>query len=107
MGCTFLVKAGQSYEIRVSPASALPDLFTLEYSDLQMPADSIQLEVKGDPLLAGFGAIGSRHNRDWITPYGPYLPESGAWWQSRRWPVQYTVAQHRVAQQRHLAARTR
>jgi len=107
MGYTFLVKAGQSYEIHVQPTHALSDLFTLEYSDLQMPVDSIQLEVKGDPLLAGSCTVQSKHDRDWITPYGPYLPASGAWWQCRRWQVQYTVVQHRAAQYGHVAAHRR
>jgi hypothetical protein len=106
MGYTFLVKAGQSYEINARPTSALPDLFTLEYSDLQMPVDSIQLEVKGDPLITGSCTVASTHDRHWITPYGPYVPESGAWWQCRRWPVHYTMAHHRAAQQSHLAAHT-
>jgi len=107
MGYTFLVKAGQSYETHVHPTHALSDLFTLEYSDLQMPVDSIQLEVKGDPLLAGSCTVQSKHDRDWITPYGPYLPASGAWWQCRRWQVQYTVVQHRAAQYGHVAAHRR
>lgn len=103
MGYTFLVKAGHSYVVQADKASTLPDLFTLEYSDIQMPRDSIKLDVQGDPLLSGHCTIESSHNRNWITPYGPYVPASGAWWHCRRWHVHYTVAQHRLAQHRHLS----
>jgi len=104
MGYTFLVKAGQSYTLAVLAGSELPDLFTLEYSDVQMPVDSIKLSVEGSVIIAGGVCdIPSTHKRSWISPYGPYLPQSGAWWDCARWPVQYTIEQHAVAQRQHLA----
>jgi hypothetical protein len=107
MGYTFLVRAGQSYTLRLlNNPSKLPDLFTLEYSDIQMPRDSISLSVEGAGIVTGGPCtIESTHPRNWITPYGPYTPESGAWWQCRRWPVSYNAAQHRAAQQKYLRDR--
>jgi len=103
MGYTFLVKARHAYTINVPSASDQPDFFTLEYSDIQMPEDWIKLTVQGGGIIAGPTChISSTHSRSWISPYGPYLPESGAWWECRKWAVQYTRAQHRAAQRGHL-----
>jgi hypothetical protein len=108
-GYTFLVKVGQSYTLHVGNSATLPDLFTLEYSDHHMPQDSIRLAVVSEGRIAGDSCeIPSTHSRNWITPYGPYVPASGAWWECRNnagqpWSVGYTVAQHDEAQQVHLA----
>jgi hypothetical protein len=102
MGYTFLVKAGHSYTLQVGGGSE-PDFFTLEYSDPQMPADSILISVQGAPIISGSPCrIRSTHSRNWITPYGPYVPQSGAWWDCKKWPVSYTAAQHRIAQRQHF-----
>jgi hypothetical protein len=102
MGYTFLVKAGQSYNLHVGDGPE-PDFFTLEYSDPQMPEDSIQISVQGSGRIAGGACtISSTHERNWITPYGPYLPASGAWWNCRKWDVSYTPEQHREAQRKHF-----
>jgi hypothetical protein len=102
MGYTFLVKAGQSYTLEVGEGSE-PDFFTLEYSDPQMPADSIVLSVGGSGRIAGGACtIQSTHDRNWISPYGPYIPASGAWWNCQKWSVTYTQEQHRAAQRQHF-----
>jgi len=103
MGYTFLVRTGHEYAIEVSAQSEMPDFFTLEYSDIQMPGDSITLSVQGGGRIAGGPCtIQSSHNRNWITPYGPYIPESGAWWECKKWAVDYTSVQHREAQAQHF-----
>jgi hypothetical protein len=61
------------------------------------------ISVQGAPIISGSQCrIRSTHSRNWITPYGPYVPQSGAWWDCKKWPVSYTAAQHRIAQRQHF-----
>jgi hypothetical protein len=84
-GYTFLVKAGHSVTINL-PTSTHDDLFVLEYSEDAWPASkqsSISLTVAGPGagvLAGGPYTILSTHPRNWITPYGAFVPQAGAWW---------------------------
>jgi len=105
MGYTFLVKAGQSYTLEVNGGPD-NDFFTLEYSDEQMPTDEIYIEVRRAPVISGGPCtIRSNHKRNWITPYGPYVPQSGAWWDCKKWPVSYTTAMYRNDERSYLRSR--
>jgi hypothetical protein len=105
MGYTFLVKAGYAYRLQVGSTSDMPDLFTLEYSDIQMPQDWIKLSVQGaSPIAGGECTISSTHNRNWITPYGPYTPETGAWWDCQKWATSFSRSQYKAEQEAHLKA---
>jgi hypothetical protein len=109
MGYTFLVKANQSYTLHVGESQnsnpVLEDLFTLEYSDIQMPEDFISIAVESSSRIAGSACrIQSTHSRNWITPYGPYVPASGAWWGCHPWQVDKTVADYDSEQQTHFTS---
>lgn len=92
-GYTFLVRGGANVAIDIptsfGPGVPLYDLFTVEYADAAMtPTTSISLSVTGDARLAGGPCtVSSTHSRAYITPYGPLLPQSGAWWDCREWPT--------------------
>jgi hypothetical protein len=120
-GYTFLVKARQSYTLHVGESQEthpdpphtplyLEDLFTLEYSDIQMPEDFISIAVESSSSIAGGACqIPSAHSRNWITPYGPYVPASGAWWGCRTaagqpWVVDYSVVDYDRDVRDHLVA---
>ena len=99
VGYTFLVRDGARLTIDV-PTALTPtdsthyDTFTMEYSEAVWPAEnitSITVTVTGDARLAGGPcAVSSTHSRSWITPYGPLLPKSGAWYGCVEWEVGYT-----------------
>lgn len=88
-GYTFLVRDNAEISIDIptslGPGDALYDMFTLEYADAAMtPETSIRLSISGDARLAGGPCrISSSHGRSFITPYGPLVPQSGAWWTCR------------------------
>ena len=68
------------------PLATHDDLFVLEYSEDAWPASkqsSISLTVAGPGagvLAGGPYTISSTHPRNWITPYGAFVPQAGAWW---------------------------
>ena len=53
----------------------------MEYSDANLEATSITMTVQNDQSLSGGPCtISSAHSRSYITQYGPYIPQAGAWW---------------------------
>ena len=91
-GYTMLVRGGDTLSITLgAPPAVHADLFTLEYSFLQRPRSAVTLSVSGDMMLAGGPCVvSSNHSRDLITPYGPLLAASGAWWECKGgWPTAY------------------
>ena len=97
-GYTFVVRGNSTLEISLpialSTADAKYDLFTLEYSEPQLSATQITLSISGDPLLAGGPCtVSSTHDRRFITPYGPLVPTTGAWWDCVQWAVRSGVSE--------------
>ena len=44
-------------------------------------------------LAGGACAVASTHSRSFITPYGPLVPQAGAWWEcTGGWPTRYDQA---------------
>jgi len=82
VGYTFLVADGEDVELEVrSYSGVFYDTFTVEYSEPQMPATSITMSVTGDSALSGSACtIPSDHSRTFISPWGPFVPQVGAWW---------------------------
>jgi hypothetical protein len=104
-GYTFLVKASEQYELNVPLHGSDNDFFTLEYSDVHLPQDSITLRVVGsNGVLNGGCSVRSSHSRSWITPYGPYHTETGAWWECMKWKVAYGKIEYRQDQKAHFQA---
>jgi len=57
----------------------------LEFSERQLRESTVSISVEGDDLLAGPKCtVSSKHSRSYITPYGPMVPQAGAWWGCRR-----------------------
>lgn len=80
-GYTFIVKSGQEYHITLNTYSGpKEDLFTMEYGEFLQDESRITIEIAGDSKLAGRCEISSKHDRAFITPYGPIHPQTGAWW---------------------------
>ena len=76
------------------------DLFTLEYSEPQLPPTSIKVTVSGDDLLTRTEMpceISSTHPREFITPYGPLVPQTGAWYDCVGWPTARGAAEFSAA----------
>ena len=104
VGYTMIVPADANISIYVPNAltkqdTPYYDVFTMEYSEVNWPAEeasSIHVRVHGDSRFAGGPfEIHNSHSRDWITPYGPLIPTSGAWFQRRPWSVSYTIHDYR------------
>ena len=99
-GYTFVVKDGATVELSLrtdlsQSASERSDMFVVEYSDPPLPPTSITLSVTGvdSALQGGACAVASTHSRSFITPYGPLVPQAGAWWEcTGGWPTRYDQA---------------
>jgi hypothetical protein len=101
-GYTFLVRSNQRYVLNVpSYSGAKQDLFTVEYSDLHMPDTHITMRVEGDANLAGPDCqVSSNHNRDFVTPYGPLIPQTGAWWHCKGgWSTKSGMTEYKAEQE--------
>ena len=98
-GYTFLVKDGADITVNVPSYDGLmADTFSVEYSEPQMPATSITMTVTGDSALEGGPcSIQSDHLRTYFTEFGPFVSQSGAWWDCKTknggegWPTTSTI----------------
>ena len=101
VGYTFLVLGGAQLTIDIPlAASTLNDIhgqphdyddyFIMYYSEQQWPANlksSVTVTVTGlgaGTLAGGPYAIDSDHDRSFMTPYGAYVSEAGAWWHAKK-----------------------
>ena len=111
-GYTFIVKSGANVTIHVPNAldntAPQSDLFTMEYSETHLDETNITVTVTGDSALnAGPIKISSKHTREWITAFGPLVPQSGAWWnEATQWVTKGNESTYRVAWDSYIAANT-
>ena len=103
-GYTFIVKDGANININVTnvlpAASPQSDLFTMEYSETHLEETTITVTVAGDAAFAAADVVvSSKHERNWITPFGALVPQSGAWWSDgeRQWTTKGGVVEYKAA----------
>ena len=108
-GYTFIVKSGADITVHIPRAlnATVPqsDLFTMEYSETHVDETTITVTVTGDAALeAGPAEISSKHTREWITAFGPLVPQSGAWWQrGTQWATKGDAATYTAAWNSYIA----
>ena len=97
-GYSFVIATSDSlilrleFETQVSNNSDFSDLLTLEYGEATLPSNATEGQPIAELEIVGAGngmdgictEVSQAHDRSFITPYGPAVPQSGAWWQCRQ-----------------------